>query len=49
LQEEGWENQHQMRIGDLSPIGNRESFNFALKMIYTIFRCPDRNNVIPDW
>ena len=47
--ESNWENQHRMKVIGLSPTGNRESFNFSLKMIYTISRCYDRSNTIPDW
>ncbi|MEM6843186.1 MAG: hypothetical protein AAF632_13235 [Bacteroidota bacterium] len=42
LQEETWENQHGIGILGLSPIGNNESFNVALRFVYSIARCGRR-------
>ena len=34
LKENGWENQHDVKIIGLSPIGNKESYNVALRFVY---------------
>lgn len=36
LREESWENQHGVGILGLSPIGNNESYNVALRFVYSI-------------
>ncbi|WKN44541.1 hypothetical protein [Tunicatimonas pelagia] len=42
LREESWENQHGVGILGLSPIRNNESFNVALRFVYSFARCGRR-------
>lgn len=47
LREEGWENQYGISILGLSPIGNNESYNVSLRLLYTIPRCGRRMDDVP--
>jgi hypothetical protein len=38
IEQEAWSNQHQMVIQGLSPMGNYDTYNFALKFLYTFNR-----------
>lgn len=38
IEQEAWRNQHQMVIQGLSPMGNYDTYNFALKFLYTFNR-----------
>lgn len=42
LEEKEWQNQHQVIIQGLSPIGNKYAYNFALKFLYTFDMKADR-------